>query len=92
MDTAQGSTSGCVQMEYVKNVPFQLANCLCISGGTSPPPLWVLTTTVSQDLMLLHGGMLSILMTHCGMVKVVMDLNIKPPGVLQSTDDLEFCI
>ena len=37
MDAAQGSTSGCVQMEYVKNVPFQLANCLCISGGASPP-------------------------------------------------------
>ena len=37
MDTAQGSTSGCVQMECVKSVPFQLANCLCISGGASPP-------------------------------------------------------
>ena len=37
--------------------------------------LWALTTTVSQDLTLLHGNLLLfILIIHCGMEKIVVDL------------------
>ena len=38
--------------------------------------LWALTTTVSQDLIVLHGFLWSTLMIHCGMDKVVMDLSV----------------
>ena len=31
---------------------------------------WALTTTVSQDLTVLHGVLFSTLMTHCGMDKI----------------------
>ena len=54
------------EMEHLPARALVVENLLLLS--------WDLTTTVSQDLTVLHGGLLSTLITHCGMDEIAMDL------------------
>ena len=76
MESVHGNTSGHTQLD-------------CMKMKHSQPPvhapvkenllllLWALTTTVSQDITVLHGSLLfSTLMTHCGMDKIATDLSV----------------
>ena len=70
MEPVQESISGRMQLDYMKmkqeleHLPARalvVENLFLLS--------WALTTTMSQDLTVLHGGLFSTLMTHCGMDK-----------------------
>ena len=74
MEPVPGSTSGHMQLEYMKTIMNRLPVHAVVVDNLLLT-LWTLTTTVSQELVLVDGNMVfSTLVTHCGMDKVVMDL------------------
>ena len=80
MEPVPGSTSGHMQLlDMMETEPTRpLVHALVVEHH--PLPLWALTTTVSLELTLVHG---LILMTHCGMDKIAMDLSV--PAVIPQT-------
>ena len=77
MEPVQGNTSGHMQLGYLKTThTIQQAPVHALVVEDLLLNLWALTTTVSQELALLHGNLLFfILKTHCGMDKIVVDLS-----------------
>ena len=72
METVRESTSGRMQLDYMKILEHLPAHALVMENLLLLS--WALTTTVSQDLTVLHGNPLfSTLMIHCGMDKIAMN-------------------
>ena len=83
MEPVPGSTSGHMQLDTMETkFTHPVVHALVVEHH--PLPLWALTTTVSLQLTLVHGILLSTLMTHCGMDKVVVDLSV-PAVILQTS-------
>ena len=77
METDLGSTSGHTQLDYLKTLQYLIVDTTVRARVQEfPLILWVLTTTVSQDLTLPDGIMFSTLMTHYGMEKTAVVLSI----------------
>ena len=76
MEPVQGSTSGHMQLDYLKTQQtYPPVRALVVEHLLQV--LWALTTTVSQHIVVLCGTLLfSTIMTHCGMDKIVMDLSV----------------
>ena len=68
MEPVQESISGHMQLDYMKmKQEMDHLSARALVGEHLLLLSWALTTTVSQDLTVLHGGLLlSTLMTHCG--------------------------
>ena len=85
MEPVPGSTSGHMQLGYLKSQPqmdcHSPVHALVMDYLLLI--LWALTTTVSQDVF--HGSLLgSTLMTDCGMDKIVVDWSV-PAVILQTS-------
>ena len=69
MEPVQGSTSGHMQLEYMKPLVDTMPVHVLVDHLLQV--LWALTTTVSREIVLIIIYPLSTLMTHCGMDKIV---------------------